>query len=245
MSLANWIIFDLDGTLVDSRPAILSSLRHVQAHHGVRPADDDDLQWALGPPLREIMSRLLDTEDVLTIDKGVATYRAHHVSVCVSHASPFSGIREALVQLRKSGRTLFVCTSKLEQVARRVLEHFNLAHYFRDVYGSDLDGRLACKEDLLRALLGREHVDPARSVMVGDREHDVIGARAVGMRACAVTYGYGSAAEIEAAKADWLCDSPAQLPEVLLPPRAVHQPALPLRASSGQKRATDAQFRYD
>jgi phosphoglycolate phosphatase len=210
------IIFDLDGTLIDSRPAILASLRHVQTQGGLQRSSDDELQWALGPPLRDIMCRLLKSNDPGLIEHAVATYREHHPSVCLTHARPYAGIARALARLHDAGCALYVCTSKLETISRRVLEHFNLITSFRAVHGSDPAGLVARKDALLRTLIDREHLDAARTVMVGDREQDISAARSVGMRTCAVTYGYASLGELEAAGPDLLCDSPAELPRVLL-----------------------------
>jgi phosphoglycolate phosphatase len=171
------IVFDLDGTLIDSRGAILASLRHVQMQGGLQRSCDEELQWALGPPLRDIMCRLLKSNDPGLIEDAVTTYREHHPSVCLTHARPYAGIAGALARLRDAGCALYVCTSKLETISRRVLEHFNLLTSFRAVHGSDPAGLVARKDDLLRKLIDREHLDAATSVMVGDREQDVIARR--------------------------------------------------------------------
>jgi phosphoglycolate phosphatase len=215
------VIFDLDGTLVDSRPAILASLRHVQQYHRMPSSSDAELQWALGPPLRDIMCRLLDTDEAARVDQAVFMYRDHHLAACASLAQPYAGMAAVLSRLQEAGLSLYVCTAKLETVAQRVLEHFELTSHFSAVYGADEGGLMDRKDLLLRLLVERESLDPTSSVIVGDRQHDILAARTNGTRSCAVTYGYGSRTELEAAGSDWLCNRPEELPELLLPDRLV------------------------
>jgi phosphoglycolate phosphatase len=204
-------IFDLDGTLIDSRSAICASLRHVQQSYGLGVSEENDLGWALGPPLREIMCRLLGVSDARAIEEAVARYRTHHWKASVEDAQVFPGIAEALHNLGTAGHPLFVCTSKAESVARRVLAHFELTQYFRLVYGTDDAGHVASKQDLLQTLLHHEGLLASDAVMIGDREHDIRGAKAVGARSCGVTWGYASARELENADPDWMCSRPDQL----------------------------------
>jgi phosphoglycolate phosphatase len=207
-------VFDLDGTLIDSRPAIVASIRHVERCYGL-PAVEE-LGWALGPPLRDIMRRLLMSREHQPIEEAVALYRQHHESVCLTEARPFAGIAEALATLERSGCPLFVCTSKLDSLARRVLTHFDLFGRFRALYASDAAGILATKADLLQRLLAVERIAPSRAVMVGDRGSDISAAKALGLRTCGVSYGYGAPGELEAVDPDWICGSAPELPAVLL-----------------------------
>jgi phosphoglycolate phosphatase len=208
------IIFDLDGTLVDSRPAIVASLRHAQRQCGIEIDAKDDLQWALGPPLRDILIRLLRTEDEATIDRGIAAYRGHHPTVCLTTAQCYVGIHDALADLATSS-TLLVGTSKLESVAISVLEHFYLRAFFERVCGSHQDGRLAHKVDVVRHLVRFVGSDPSRTVVVGDRDSDVAAAKVCSLRTIAVTYGYGSLDELRAAEPDALWSDARDLPETI------------------------------
>src|SRR5438105_1707847 len=101
-----FVIFDVDGTLVDSRPAIVASIRHVQTRRGMKPSDSDELRWALGPPLADVMRRLLPGADDAAIAEAVATYREHNALVCTAKATLYEGIRSALAELAVSGYTL-------------------------------------------------------------------------------------------------------------------------------------------
>jgi phosphoglycolate phosphatase len=161
------------------------------------------------------MCRLLGVSDTPTIEEAVARYRAHNWNASIEVARVFPGITEALDNLRAARHPLFVCTSKAESVARRVLAHFDLTQCFKAVYGSDDAGHLASKEDLLRTLLQEERLVPSEVVMIGDREHDIHGAKAVGARSCGATWGYAAAGELENASPDRLCSRPDLLVAVL------------------------------
>lgn len=138
-------------------------------------------------------------------------YRAHHPSVSCSHARVYDGIEPALRRLAEQGHCLFVATSKLETVAREVLAHVDLDQYFEGIYGSDMDGRFAEKADVIGHVLRTHRLEPSASVMVGDRAHDVRGARANAVRCAAVAYGYGDRRELEAAFPDIICSSPEEV----------------------------------
>jgi phosphoglycolate phosphatase len=208
------IIFDLDGTLVDSRSAIVASLHHAQRQCGFEIDADDDLRWALGPPLRDIMKRLLRTDDAASIAGGIAAYREHHPSVCLTHAQCYPGIHEALTELAAT-LTLFVGTSKLESVALSVIDHFRLRQMFQRVCGSQPDGRLTQKVDVINHLVRSAGLDASNVIVVGDRASDVCAAKACGVRAIAVTYGYGSLDELRSANPSTFCQAPHDLPAIM------------------------------
>ena len=123
----------------------------------------------------------------------------------------YAGIQAALAELHADGRRLYVVTSKPTVYARRIVAHFELQHFFRAVHGSNLDGSLADKTELLAHVLREEALAPDAAVMVGDRKHDMIGARANRVRAIGVLWGYGSEEELTSSGAHALCPRPALL----------------------------------
>jgi len=213
------VIFALDGTLVDSQRAIIASLRYVQRECGLPCSSDEDLRWALGPPLSEIMGRLLHSTNSTEIASAVAIYRTHHPSVCLTHAVVYEGIPVALHHLNESGYRLFVATSKLATIAQKVLGHFNLIQRFDGICGSESDGRFSQKTEAIAHLVRAYQLEPSTTLMVGDREHDITGARANGIRSVAVMYGYGTRQELEAANPDVICEFPGELVGLL---RSLH-----------------------
>jgi phosphoglycolate phosphatase len=205
------VIFDLDGTLLDSRPGIVAGLRHTLRHLGHDLPADASLDWAIGPPLPDVMARLLGESDAARVRQAVECYRDWYGAVGVYDASPYPGVPELLDGLAAAGKSLFVGTSKRIDLARRALGHFGLAPRFRAVHGVGLDGQFARKTDLIRHLLDAEGLDAAETIVVGDREQDVAAARACGLCVAGATWGYGGRAELAAAGANVLFDSPGDL----------------------------------
>jgi phosphoglycolate phosphatase len=124
--------------------------------------------------------------------------------------SVYPGIPELLTTLVGQA-DLWVATSKPRIFAEKIVEHFGLAPYFKGIYGSELDGRNSDKGELVALLLREQGLAPASAVMIGDREHDIIGAKKNGLRSVGVLWGYGSAEELANAGADRLVQSPDQL----------------------------------
>jgi phosphoglycolate phosphatase len=206
------VIFDLDGTLTDPKPGITGSFQVALAGLGLTPPSADDLEWVIGPPLRQSFVKAVGEADA---DRAMSLYRERYGTVGLFENEVIPGIPDVLARLRADGRRLFVATSKVRAYAIRILEHFGLQGYFDEIYGSEFDGTRSDKRELLRFLFAAECLDPADAVIVGDREHDAIGAAAVGMAAIGVRWGYGSDAELKAAGVAAIVDSPVELGTVL------------------------------
>jgi phosphoglycolate phosphatase len=208
--LARAILLDLDGTLIDSRPGIAASCEAALRALGHTPDPSFDVTPLIGPPMPQVIGRLLERYGDDRVDAGIAAYRAHYGEIGLHMATIYPGIAAALPHLSARAHC-FVVTSKRSIYARRIVESLGLAVWIRGVYGTESDGSLDDKADLIAAVLRAEALDPRETVMVGDRLHDVLGAHANGMRAIGVLWGYGSRAELEAAGADALADTPDEL----------------------------------
>ena len=205
------IYFDLDGTLTDPKPGITRSIRYALEKLDRHPVpSEDDLTWCIGPPLRASFVKLLGAED--SADRAVSLYRERFADLGLYENSLYAGITDVLTALGTSGRRLFVATSKPAVYAERIVDHFGLRPHFERVFGSELDGTRVDKRDLLRYALDEARVNPANAIMIGDRSHDVVGARTNGMTAIGVLYGYGSESELRDAGAHHIC---AAHPELL------------------------------
>jgi len=211
------VLFDLDGTLTDSRPGILCTLRYAFQRLGERdgkvyelPADED-LGWMVGPPLRVSFARLGGVENV---DALIDFYRERYADVGLYESEVYEGVPQALADLRAAGIRLYVATSKNVRYARKILEHYGLAEYFAAIHGSRDDGGLADKTELLHHVLANHSLDPKRAsvAMIGDREYDMIGARNNGVTALGALWGYGGDKELRNAGADALIARPAEIP---------------------------------
>ncbi len=207
-------LFDLDGTLTDPKTGITRSVQYALEKLGRPVPEADELTWMIGPPLVEGFTKLLGgAEHAL---EAVRLYRERFSDVGLFENEVYEGIPAALESLQELGARLFVATSKPHVFARRILDHFGLSRFFREVYGSELDNRNADKRDLIRHILDRERFDPAAALMVGDRKHDAIGARTNGITALGVTWGYGSRQELLEAGVACLVENPGGLEESIL-----------------------------
>ncbi len=204
------ILFDLDGTLTDPKPGITRSIAYALEHYG-QSVDPETLTWCIGPPLRGSLGRLLDTESHDTIEEALAHYRRRFRDVGLFENRIYDGIPELLAELRDSGRELHVATSKPQVFAQRILEHFELDHFFASVTGSELDGTRDAKAEVIRHAITQSGIDAA--IMIGDREHDVIGATENALPCIGVLYGYGTWDELAGAVS--LCESPSELGECI------------------------------
>jgi phosphoglycolate phosphatase len=219
------VLFDLDGTLADPFEGIAGCIRHALRALGANVPDDPRLRRCIGPPLREVFGDLLDTEDPDRVDAAVGLYRERFDTHGILENRVYAGIPALLADVRSEGWRACVVTSKPQPYAERILRHLELADFFQAVYGSGLDGTRAAKDELFAHALASENLPPHDAIAVGDRHHDVDGARAVGLDAIGVTWGFGESAELEAAGAARLCASPAALLAALRerfggPPRA-------------------------
>ncbi|MCP8940512.1 HAD hydrolase-like protein [Alsobacter sp. SYSU M60028] len=203
------LLFDLDGTLTDPKPGITRSVQYALERLGLTPPPADDLEWVIGPPLAQSFAVLLGPGGDPA--EGVRLYRERYAVTGLFENEIVPGIPALLDDLLADGRRLFVATSKPRVFAERILDHFGLADRFQHVHGSELDGTRADKRDLIAYAVAQERLTPAATVMIGDREHDVIGAGSVGIGTIGVRWGYGSDAELMAAGVAALVDRPAEI----------------------------------
>lgn len=208
------LFFDLDGTLTDPKPGITGSIQYALRKLDRPVPSQDELAWCIGPPLRASFVTLLGGEE--HADRAVELYRERFSDVGLFENSVYPGIEGLLAKLSQSGFRMFVATSKPHLFARRIIDHFRLNSYFERVFGSELDGTRVHKADLLRFALEQTRAIPSHSLMIGDHSHDVLGAKANGIDAIGVTYGYGSREELIAAGARHLCASPGAILGVIL-----------------------------
>ena len=209
------IIFDLDGTLIDSRPGIFAGVAHAMTRLKLPLPDPTGLDWVIGPPLEHVMRDLLAPHADDRMTQAVSYYRQYYASIGLYNARPYDGVHELLEHLKSRGRSLFIGTSKLTPFAEAILDHFGLSPYLAGIHGANPDGRSHDKADLFRHILESRRLNPAETVVVGDRRFDVAGAIACGLDVVAVTYGYGSADELRSAGAQVFADSPAALLSIL------------------------------
>lgn len=195
------ILIDLDGTLTDPKVGITTCARYGLAKVGHPIADDVNIDWIIGPPLKASLAKILNValEDALA-EQALLGYRERFSVTGLFENQVYEGVAQTLQILKNQGFQLFVATAKPTIYAKQILEHFHLAQYFKVIYGSELSGERTNKGDLIAYILQQEQLKPSECMMVGDREYDILGARRNGIETIAVTYGYGSTEELAQAQ---------------------------------------------
>lgn len=208
------ILFDLDGTLVESGPSITSSIRHALAAVGGPELDAATLESFIGPPLRETFRDIAGL-DGAELDEVIKIYREHQLTIAIKMVELYPGIADLLTDLRRAGAPLAVATSKQTHNAKLVLEHTGILDYFAVVSGAE-PKRMEKRHSIetARDHLAQTGVDLTDAVMIGDRIHDIAGAAHFEMPCISVTWGYGNADEWQ--QADRVAESVAQLRTLLL-----------------------------
>jgi len=207
------ILFDLDGTLTDPKVGITRGVAYALASFGIKE-DPDSLTRFIGPPLKEAFM------DYYGFDAGQAMeaikqYRVYFSDIGIFENELYDGIPEMLKRLKTAGKTLLVASSKPTVFVERILEHFQINECFSFVAGSELDGRRTDKADVIGYVTEAMGLRASDCIMVGDREHDVLGAKKRGMDSVGVLFGYGTREELEAAGATAIAATVAELGDLL------------------------------
>jgi len=205
------LFFDLDGTLTDPGEGITRCIAYALDRLEKPSPGLESLRRWIGPPLWESFPVLLQTDDAALVRRAVELYRERFTTAGMFENRVYPGIPEGLAALTGEGHRAWIVTVKPHLFARRILEHFGLAAFFDGVYGSELSGEGSDKADLIRRALTENRIDVQDAWMVGDRRHDIEGARANAVRAIGVLWGYGSADELREAGADALIGSIGEL----------------------------------
>lgn len=192
------ILFDLDGTLTDSGEGIINCATLALEHFGLAVPDRETMRQFVGPPLRDTFVKFGVPAD--KAEEAVAVYRSRYVPIGKYENEPYSGIRELLEKLQAEGHTLYVATSKPEELSIDILNKFDLAKYFDRICGATLDGSRDEKAQVIAYLL-EQTGSKENAIMVGDTAFDVLGAAAHGIPTIGVAWGYGKVSDMQAAGA--------------------------------------------
>jgi phosphoglycolate phosphatase len=205
------LFFDLDGTISDSRPGIIASLRYALNALGREAPPEATLLRFIGPPTHDAFPEILDSRDPVLIDQAIAHYRERYSTIGLFESTVYPGVAEGLAALAAAGHSLWVVTSKPRVYATQMIEHFGLRSLFVNVYGSELDGVRGNKGELIAYVLSSERLAPATAWMIGDRKHDIAGAQKNAVHPAGVLWGYGSHEELAAAGAERLFASMSEI----------------------------------
>lgn len=210
------VLFDLDGTLTDPSEGITNSLAHALRRIG-RPVPDRAVLLAhIGPPLHVTFAQHYGCDEAQAFE-AVALYREYFDEIGIYENALMPGIADLLAGLQQAECPIMIATSKPSVYAERIATHFGIAARFHAIIGSFLDGRRTGKAEVIAAALATmPEWDPARAVMVGDRVHDILGARANGIQSIGVTFGFGSIEELRDAAPAHIVASVGELRDLLI-----------------------------
>ncbi|MGA2534658.1 MAG: HAD hydrolase-like protein [Terracidiphilus sp.] len=205
------LIFDLDGTLTDSKPGIVGCLRKALDARNL--GDQGPLEHFVGPPVEVWTAELMPDSSQEARDELIRDYRACYDREGWMNNSVYPGVESMLARLREQGFDLYVCTSKPRHFAIRILDSFKLSSHFTAVYGDRPEYASHSKALLLASLLREHTISPENSLMIGDRIYDIEAAHSNGMRCVAAAWGYGSVEE--SAQADAIARTPADVVRIV------------------------------
>ena len=206
-----YLLFDLDGTLTDPGLGITNSVMYALRKFGINVSDRSQLYPFIGPPLRDSFRVYYGFSDE-QCERAVRYYREYFKKSGMFENEVYDGICELLTRLKASGRTLVVATSKTEVFALEILRHFDLYKYFDFVAGATLNDVRNQKADIIKYALETLNITEKKSaIMIGDRKHDIIGAKETGLDSIGVLYGYGTYDELKNAGATYIADTPADI----------------------------------
>lgn len=194
------ILFDLDGTLTDPGLGITNSVAYALKKYGIEVENRQSLYSFIGPPLNDSFKKYYGFSDEKAME-AIWCYREYFADKGLYENEVYEGVEQLLGKIKESGRKIVLATSKPEQFAERILEHFDLIKYFDVVAGASMDEKRNKKGDVIKYAMEKGDFTSDGAVMIGDREHDVFGAAENGIDTIGVLYGYGSREELEKAGA--------------------------------------------
>ena len=201
------VLFDLDGTLTDPGEGITNSVAYALKKYDIEVSDKRELYKFIGPPLKDSFMKYYGFNEVKA-EEAIAYYREYFRDIGIFENEVYEGVVDMLKALCNEGKKLVLATSKPEEFAIRILEHFDLSKYFTVAAGASMDSSRSKKGDVIAYAISLcEDFCKDTAVMVGDRKHDIIGAKENGLKSIGVLYGYGDEAELKTAGADYIAST--------------------------------------
>ena len=208
------VLFDLDGTLTDPAEGITNSVAYALEKYGIKVEDKRSLCSFIGPPLNDSFIKFYGFTPEKAMD-AIWVYREYFRDRGIFENEVYEGVAELLKKIKSSGRKIVLATSKPEEFALRILEHFDLIKYFDVVAGASMDEKRNKKGDVIKYAMEKGCFSAQGAVMIGDREHDIFGAKENNLPSIGVLYGYGSREELEKAGADYIAETVNDIFELL------------------------------
>ena len=214
--IKKYILFDLDGTVTDPMIGITKSVRYALNKFGIEVEDLTTLCKFIGPPLKDSFMNFYNFSEGDAL-KAITYYREYFSTNGLYENTVYENFEDMLISLKNDGKSLIIATSKPTVFAEKILEHFNLKKYFDFISGSNLDNTRTKKSDVISYALEQQMINNiSEIIMIGDREHDILGAKALNIESIGVLHGYGSYKELSTSGADYIVKDVAELKSLLL-----------------------------
>lgn len=210
-----YILFDLDGTLTNSKEGITKSVKYALNKFNIQINDLDSLEKFIGPPLKDSFMEYYNFDEHKA-EEAVKYYREYFSEKGLFENEVYPNIETMLSKLKEACLHLIVATSKPTVFSEKILDYFNLTKFFDAIVGSTLDGSRSKKSDVIKFALEENKINPNEALMIGDREHDIIGAAKNNITSMGVTYGFGSHDELEKAGAAYIVDTVNEIAEKII-----------------------------
>ena len=213
-----YILFDLDGTITESAPGIINSVQYALTKMGYEIGNPEKLEKFVGPPLKDSYMKEYGMSEE-EAEYGIQCYREYYTEKGIFENSLYDGVIQSLEDLKKAGKILVIATSKPEKFAKQIAEHFDFAKYFTLICGATMDEKRVKKDEVIAYALEEMHISNemlSQVLMVGDREHDIIGGKKNQLKTMGVLFGYGDLEELEAAGADYIVETAGNIAKTIL-----------------------------
>lgn len=211
-----YILFDLDGTITDSGEGITKSVQYALKSFDINVEKLEDLNKFIGPPLKDSFKKFYNFDDEKA-EIGLKKYREYYGEKGIFENSLYDGVVDLLEDLKKNNKTIILATSKPEVYAKQILEYFKVDKYFTFAAGSDFEETRVKKGEVIKYALEEAKIsDLSKVVMIGDREHDIIGAKENNIKSIGVLYGYGDVVELTQARAEYIAKTPKEILNIVL-----------------------------
>ena len=211
-----YILFDLDGTITDSGEGITKSVQYALKSFDILVDNLEELRKFIGPPLKESFKEYYKFDEEKA-NRALVKYREYYADKGIYENSLYDGIIELLEKLKKNGKTIILATSKPEVYAKQILKYFEIDKYFTFIAGSDFEETRVRKGDIIKYALKEAKIsDLSKVIMIGDREHDIIGAKENNIKSIGVLYGFGDVIELTQARAEYIANSTNELLDIII-----------------------------
>jgi phosphoglycolate phosphatase len=209
------VLFDLDGTLTDPYLGITNSIKYSLNKFNIIEENHNKLKLFIGPPLKKsFMEHYNFTEN--KAERAVEYYREYFSKKGIFENKLYDGVNDVLMELNNRNKNCIIATSKPEVFANKILQYFRIKDYFKYVTGSNLDGTLSEKEEIIKYIIEKCNLNNEETIMVGDRKYDIIGAHKNGINTIGVLYGYGTKDELEKENPKYLCNNVMEILEIIV-----------------------------